>query len=134
MPTSPPCGKLERDGDNQPTGVIAARAMRWEKSSTSCRSRRSTQQVDSSKKFFHEMNSLGITGISRRRRRQHVSGQLPGRVQAVARQAADGARRLSSVRAEARQRSQADLQNLTQLLPPGFGDSGCCISTVPAKS
>ena len=28
----------------------------------------------------------------------------------------------------------ADLQNLTQLLPPGFWRLRCCISTAPARS
>ena len=118
-----PGGKLERDGDNHPTGVVIgngnALGKIFDKAAEADprrAGRRLAQILSRDEQPRHYRDR-------RWRRRQHVSRQLPGRVQAVARQATDGARRLSSVRAEAGQRTCADLQNLTQLLPPGFGDS-----------
>ena len=80
------------------------------------------QQVDGSEKFFREMNSLGITGI--------VDGggvsMYPASYQAVFRLWQD---RQLTVRvayhlcAPKPGSELADLQNLTQLSPPGFGDA-----------
>ena len=80
------------------------------------------QQVDSSKKFFHEMNSLGITGI--------VDGggvsMYPASYQAVFKLWQDKqltVRVAYHLCAPKPGSELADLQNLTQLLPQGFGDS-----------
>ena len=57
-----PGGKLERDGD-KPTGVIDANGNALGKIFDKLPKPTMAQQVDGSKKFFREMNSLGITGI-----------------------------------------------------------------------
>jgi predicted amidohydrolase YtcJ len=79
------------------------------------------QQVDGSKKFFREMNGLGITGI--------IDGggvsMYPANYQAVFKLWHDKqltvrvAYHLCSPKPGS---ELADQQNLTQLLPPGFGD------------
>jgi predicted amidohydrolase YtcJ len=80
------------------------------------------QQIDSSKRFFHEMNSLGITGI--------VDGggvsMYPANYQAVFKLWHDKqltVRVAYHLCAPKPGSELADLQNLTQLLPPGFGDA-----------
>src|SRR6185295_3276728 len=100
-----PGGKLARDSDNKPTGIIDAGGAALGKIFDRLPKPTMEQQIDGSKKFFREMNSLGITGIVDGRR-QHVSRELPGRVPAVAGQAADRACRLSPLRAKARQRAR----------------------------
>src|SRR5258705_1092825 len=58
-----PGGKLERDGSNNPTGVIAGNGNALGKIFDKLPKPTLDQQVDGSRKFFREMNSLGITGI-----------------------------------------------------------------------
>jgi predicted amidohydrolase YtcJ len=58
-----PGGKLERDGDNKPTGVIVAGGNALGKIFDKLPKPNLAQQVEGSRKFFREMNSLGITGI-----------------------------------------------------------------------
>ena len=58
-----PGGKLERDGDNKPTGVIAANGNALGKIFDKLPKPNLAQQVEGSKQFFREMNSLGVTGI-----------------------------------------------------------------------
>ena len=115
-----PGGKLERDGD-KPTGVINANGNALGKIFDKLPKPSMEQQVDGSKKFFREMNSLGITGI--------VDGggvsMYPSSYQAVFKLWHDKqltvrvAYHLCSPKPGS---ELADLQNLTQLLPPGFGD------------
>src|SRR5438876_685844 len=117
-----PGGKLERDGEGKPTGVIAANGNALGKIFDKLPKPTMDQQVDGSRKFFREMNSLGITGI--------VDGggvsMYPANYQAVFKLWRD---KQLSVRiayhlcAPKPGSELADLQNLTQLLPPGFGDS-----------
>src|SRR3979490_1743787 len=57
-----PGGKLERDGD-RPTGVIEANGNALGRIFDRLPKPSLEQQVDGSKKFLREMNSLGITGI-----------------------------------------------------------------------
>src|SRR3954467_13209685 len=57
-----PGGKLARDGD-RPTGVIEANGNALGKIFDKLPKPTMEQQIDGSKKFFSEMNSLGITGI-----------------------------------------------------------------------
>jgi predicted amidohydrolase YtcJ len=116
-----PGGKLGRDGD-RPTGVIEANGNALGKIFDRLPKPTMEQQVDGSKRFFREMNSLGITGI--------VDGggvsMYPANYQAVFKLWRD---KQLSVRvayhlcAPKPGSELADLQNLTQLLPPGFGDS-----------
>ena len=97
-----PGGKLERDGSNNPTGVIAGNGNAIGKIFDKLPKPTLNEQVDGSRKFFREMNSLGVTGI--------VDGggvsMYPANYQAVFKLWRDRQlsvrRRLSSVRAEAR--------------------------------
>src|SRR6202163_1426355 len=117
-----PGGKLERDGDNRPTGVVIGNGNTLGKIFDHLPKPTLDQQVDGSAKFFREMNSFGITGI--------VDGggvsMYPANYQAVFRLWQD---RQLTVRvayhlcAPKPGSELADLQNLTQLLPQGFGDA-----------
>src|ERR1700761_6554908 len=116
-----PGGKLERDGDNKPTGVIIANGNALGKIFDHLPQPTMAQQVDGSKKFFTEMNSLGITGI--------VDGggvsMYPSKYQAVFKLWHDKeltGRVAYHLCAPKPGSELADLQNLTQLLPQGFGD------------
>jgi predicted amidohydrolase YtcJ len=108
-----PGGKLERDGSNNPTGVIAGNGNALGKIFDKLPKPTLDQQVDGSRRFFREMNSLGITGI--------VDGggvsMYPASYQAVFKLWRD--RQLCAPTPGS---ELADLRNLTQLLPPGFGD------------
>jgi predicted amidohydrolase YtcJ len=116
-----PGGKLERDGDNRPTGVVIGNGNTLGKIFDRLPKPTLDQQVDGSRKFFREMNSLGVTGI--------VDGggvsMYPANYQAVFKLWHD---RQLTVRvayhlcAPKPGSELVDLQNLTQLLPPGFGD------------
>src|SRR5258707_5320475 len=116
-----PGGKLERDG-GMPTGVIEANGNALGRIFDKLPKPTMEQQVDGSKKFFREMNSLGITGI--------VDGggvsMYPANYQAVFKLWRDkqlSLRVAYHLCAPKPGNELADLQNLTQLLPPGFGDS-----------
>jgi predicted amidohydrolase YtcJ len=116
-----PGGKLELDGDNKPSGIVTGNGNALGKIFDKLPKPTMAQQVDGSKKFFREMNSLGITGI--------VDGggvsMYPASYQAVFKLWHD---RQLTVRvayhlcAPKPGSELADLQNLTQLLPQGFGD------------
>jgi predicted amidohydrolase YtcJ len=117
-----PGGKLARDGDNKPTGIIDAAGAALGKIFDKLPKPTMEQQVDGSKKFFREMNSLGITGI--------VDGggvsMYPANYQAVFRLWQDKqltVRVAYHLCAPKPGSELADLQNLTQLSPPGFGDA-----------
>src|SRR6202012_3081250 len=116
-----PGGKLERDSDNKPTGVVIANGNALGKIFDKLPKPSMAQQLDGSKKFFTEMNSLGITGI--------VDGggvsMYPANYQAVFKLWHDKqlSVRVSYHLCAPKPGSElADLQNLTQLLPQGFGD------------
>jgi predicted amidohydrolase YtcJ len=116
-----PGGKLELDGDNKPTGVVIGNGNTLGKIFDHLPKPTLDQQVDGSKKFFREMNSLGITGI--------VDGggvsMYPSSYQAVFKLWHDKALTLRvayHLCAPKPGSELADLQNLTQLLPQGFGD------------
>jgi predicted amidohydrolase YtcJ len=116
-----PGGKLELDGDNKPSGVVIGNGNTLGKTFDRLPKPTMAQQIDGSRKFFREMNSLGITGI--------VDGggvsMYPANYQAVFKLWHD---RELTVRvayhlcAPKPGSELADLQNLTQLLPQGFGD------------
>jgi predicted amidohydrolase YtcJ len=116
-----PGGKLERDGDNHPTGVVIGNGNTLGKIFDHLPRPTPEQQVDGSKKFFREMNSLGITGI--------VDGggvsMYPANYQAVFKLWHDKqltVRVAYHLCAPKPGSELSDLQNLTQLLPQGFGD------------
>ncbi len=117
-----PGGKLERDSDNKPTGAMTANGNALGKIFDKLPKPTLAQQVDGSKKFFTEMNSFGITGI--------VDGGgvsvYPANYQAVFKLWHDKqltVRVAYHLCAPKPGSELADLQNLTQLLPQGFGDS-----------
>jgi predicted amidohydrolase YtcJ len=117
-----PGGKLARDSDNKPTGIIDAGGAALGKIFDRLPKPTMEQQIDGSKKFFREMNSLGITGI--------VDGggvsMYPASYQAVFRLWQDKqltVRVAYHLCAPKPGSELADLQNLTQLSPSGFGDA-----------
>jgi predicted amidohydrolase YtcJ len=117
-----PGGKLERDGDNRPTGVVTGNGNTLGKIFDKLPKPTLDQQVDGSRKFFREMNSLGITGI--------VDGggvsMYPANYQAVFKLWHDKQLTLRvayHLCAPKPGSELSDLQNLTQLLPQGFGDT-----------
>jgi predicted amidohydrolase YtcJ len=116
-----PGGKLERGADGKPTGVIVAGGSALGKVFDRLPKPTAAQQVDSSKRFFREMNSLGITGI--------IDGggvsMYPANYQALFKLWHDKQLTLRvayHLCAPKPGSELADLQNLTQLLPQGFGD------------
>src|ERR1700722_15741905 len=116
-----PGGKLELDADNKPTGVMIGNGNTLGKIFDHLPKPTLDQQVDGSRKFFREMNSLGITGI--------VDGggvsMYPSSYQAVFKLWHDKALTLRvayHLCAPKPGSELFDLQNLTQLLPQGFGD------------
>ena len=117
-----PGGKLERDSDNRPTGVVTGNGNTLGKIFDKLAKPTLDQQVDGSRKFFREMNSLGITGI--------VDGggvsMYPANYQAVFKLWHDKQLTLRvayHLCAPKPGSELSDLQNLTQLLPQGFGDT-----------
>src|SRR6201996_6991116 len=116
-----PSSKVELDGDGKPTGIIVAGGAALGKIFDHLPKPTFAQQIEGSKKFFREMNSLGITGIT-----DGGGGSMyPSSYQAVFNLCHD---KQLSVRVAYHLGSPkpgsefADQQNLTQLLPQGFGD------------
>jgi predicted amidohydrolase YtcJ len=116
-----PGGRLELGADGKPTGVVVAGGSALGKIFDRLPKPTLAQQVEGSKKFFREMNSLGITGI--------VDGggvsMYPTSYQAVFKLWHDKeltVRVAYHLCAPKPGSELADLQNLTQLLPQGFGD------------
>jgi predicted amidohydrolase YtcJ len=116
-----PGGKLQRDGSNNPTGIINGNGNALGKIFDKLPKPTLDEQVDGSRKFFREMNSLGITGI--------IDGggvsMYPANYQAVFKLWRDKqltVRVAYHLCAPTPGSELADLRNLTQLLPPGFGD------------
>ncbi|HTC97173.1 MAG TPA: amidohydrolase [Bradyrhizobium sp.] len=116
-----PGGKLIRDADNKPTGELEANGNALGKIFDKLPRPTAEQQVESSRKFFREMNSLGITGI--------VDGggvsMYPANYQALFKLWHDKALtvRVAYHLCAPKPGSEiADLQTLTSLLPQNFGD------------
>jgi hypothetical protein len=116
-----PGGKLIRDADNKPTGELEAGGNALGKIFDKLPRPTAAQQVESSRKFFREMNSLGITGI--------VDGggvsMYPANYQALFKLWHDKALtvRVAYHLCAPKPGSEiADLQTLTSLLPQNFGD------------
>jgi hypothetical protein len=116
-----PGGKLERDASNNPTGIITGNGNALGKIFDRLPKPTLAEQVEGSRQFFREMNGLGITGI--------VDGggvsMYPSSYQAVFKLWRDkqlNVRVAYHLCAPTPGSELADLKNLTQLLPPGFGD------------
>jgi hypothetical protein len=120
-PDVAPGGKLTRDADGKPTGELEAGGNALGRIFDKLPRPTAEQQVESSRKFFREMNSLGITGI--------VDGggvsMYPANYQAVFKLWHD---RQLTVRvayhlcAPKPGSEIGDLQTLTAMLPQNFGD------------
>jgi predicted amidohydrolase YtcJ len=116
-----PGGTLERDDAKKPTGVVTGNGNTLLKIFDKLPRPSFDEQVAGSRKFFREMNSLGVTGI--------VDGggvsMYPANYQALFklwqehRLTVRVAYHLSAPKPGS---ELADLQNLTQLLPQNFGD------------
>jgi len=116
-----PGGKLELGKDGKPTGIIEAGGNALGRIFDKLPKPALAQQIEGSKTFFREMNALGITGI--------VDGggvsMYPANYQAVFKLWHDRQLTLRvayHLCAPKPGSELADLQNLTQLLPQGFGD------------
>ena len=116
-----PSSKVELDGDGKPTGIIVAGGSALGKIFDHLPKPTMAQQVEGSRKFFREMNSLGITGITD----GGGVSMYPASYQAVFRLWHDKQLtvRVAYHLCSPKPGSEfADQQNLTQLLPQGFGD------------
>jgi predicted amidohydrolase YtcJ len=116
-----PSSKVELDGDGKPTGIIVAGGSALGRIFDKLPKPTLAQQVEGSRKFFREMNSLGITGI--------VDGggvsMYPSSYQALFKLWHDKELtvRVAYHLCSPKPGSEfADQQNLLQLLPQGFGD------------
>ena len=116
-----PGGKLERDASNNPTGIIIGNGNALGKIFDRLPKPTLAEQVEGSRQFFREMNGLGITGL--------VDGggvsMYPSSYQALFKLWRDKqltVRVAYHLCAPTPGSELADLKNLTQLLPQGFGD------------
>src|SRR5712692_8433415 len=118
----PPAGRLERDTGGHLTGgisgntpTITALFARLPKPSFD-------EQLEGTKKYFSELNRLGLTGVID----PGGFGMAPPDYQALFKVWRDGELTLRvayTIFAQGRGKELEDYQNLTQLLPMGFGDS-----------
>jgi predicted amidohydrolase YtcJ len=116
-----PGGRLELGADGKPNGIVIAGGSALGRIFDRLPKPTLAQQVEGSKKFYREMNALGITGI--------VDGggvsMYPSSYQAVFKLWHDKeltVRVAYHLCAPKPGSELADLQNLTQLLPQNFGD------------
>ncbi len=117
----PPAGKLDRDESGAPTGGITGNSATITALFARLPKPSFDEQVEGTKQFFLELNRLGLTGVIdpggfgmppvnyRALQRVWQSGELTLRV-------------AYSIFGQGRGRELEDFQNLTQLLPMGFGD------------
>src|SRR5947209_5908180 len=116
-----PGGKLERDASNNPTGIIIGNGNALGKIFDRLPKPTLAEQVEGSRQFFREVNGLGITGLGDGGR---VS-LYPSSYQALFKLRRDKqltVRVAYHLCAPTPGSELADLKNLTQLLPQGFGD------------
>jgi predicted amidohydrolase YtcJ len=117
----PPGGKLERDASGNPNGGISG----GQNAITALFDRLPTptfdEQVEGTKKFFHELNRLGITGVVD----PGGNNMTPDSYQALFKVWRDGqltVRVAYALCGITRGKEFEELQSLTALLPMGFGD------------
>src|SRR5690348_6755135 len=118
----PPAGKLERDEAGRPTGGISGNTQTITALFARLPKPTFDEQVEGTKKFFSELNRLGLTGVID----PGGFGMAPPDYQALFKVWRDGELSLRvayTIFAQGRGRELEDYQALTQLLPMGFGDS-----------
>ncbi len=118
----PPAGSLERDTGNHLTGGIAGNTATITALFARLPKPSFEEQVEGTKKFFSELNRLGLTGVID----PGGFGMSPPDYQALFKIWREGDLTLRvayTIFAQGRGKELEDYQNLTQLLPMGFGDS-----------
>jgi len=118
----PPAGSLERDTGNHLTGGIAGNTATITALFARLPKPSFEEQVEGTKKFFSELNRLGLTAVID----PGGFGMSPPDYQALFKIWREGDLTLRvayTIFAQGRGKELEDYQNLTQLLPMGFGDS-----------
>ncbi len=118
----PPAGSLERDQSGALTGGIAGNTATITALFARLPKPSFEEQVEGTKKFFSELNRLGLTGVID----PGGFGMSPPDYQALFKIWREGdltVRVAYTIFAQGRGKELEDYQNLTQLLPMGFGDS-----------
>jgi len=118
----PPAGSLERDTGNHLTGGIAGNTATITALFARLPKPSFEEQVEGTKKFFSELNRLGLTGVID----PGGFGMSPPDYQALFKIWREGdltMRVAYTIFAQGRGKELEDYQSLTQLLPMGFGDS-----------
>jgi len=118
----PPAGKLDHDAGGKLTGGVGGNTPTITALFARLPKPTFEQQVEGTKKFFRELNRLGLTGVID----PGGFGMAPPNYQALFRVWRDGeltVRVAYTIFAQGRGKELGDYQNLTQLLPMGFGDA-----------
>jgi len=118
----PPAGKLDRDERGAHTGGISGNTPTITALFARLPKPTFDEQVEGTKKFFSELNRLGLTGVID----PGGFGMSPPDYQALFKIWKDGDLSLRvayTIFAQGRGKELDDYKNLTQLLPMGFGDS-----------
>ncbi len=117
----PPAGKLERDESGALTGGVTGNSQTITALFARLPKPDFDEQVEGTKKFFHELNRFGLTGVID----PGGFGMPPANYQALFRVWQNGELSLRvaySIFGQGRGRELEDFQSLTRLLPMGFGD------------
>ncbi len=118
----PPAGRLERDVNGNFSGAISGNTQTITALFARLPKPSFDEQVEGTKKFFSELNRLGLTGVID----PGGFGMAPPDYQALFKIWRDGELTLRvayTIFAQGRGKELEDYQNLTQLLPMGLGDS-----------
>jgi predicted amidohydrolase YtcJ len=117
----PPRGKLERDAAGQPTGVVDADIATLNQIIDKLPTADFAQQVEGTKRYFRELNRLGLTGVND----VTGGGMFPVHyrpVETVWRDRQLTLRVAFHFQSQHRGKEFEDYQQYTTFLPQGFGD------------